>query len=147
MTSTGNAQPHPNRRPGAHGDSELNEREGSGPCSPANPSAGGAAGTLGPELAPLLEILRAGAGEDGLVCPRWRELAGELGVPTRALRRRLIELVRRGALVEVGLSICALPGTPAAILTVGDEPVDILPGPRLPPHDAVHDLPGWVLPW
>jgi hypothetical protein len=145
--STGNAQPLPNPGPGDETPqgSDASDREATGPCSPANPSAGGATGTLGPELAPLLESLRTAADEDGLVCPRWRDLAGTLGVPIRTLRRRLVELVSRGALLAVGVDTYALPGTSAATLSAGEEPHP--PAPRLPPHDAVHDLPGWMLPW
>lgn len=93
-------------------------------------------------LAELLTALRRTADAKGLLAPRVRAVAAELGWTTAAVRGGVAVLVREGRLLAVGAGALALPGTPAAG-HLGTEP----PGPRAPVHDAVHEGTGSTVLW
>lgn len=93
-------------------------------------------------LAELLTALGRTADAEGLVTPRVRAVAAELGWTTVAVRGGVAALVRDGRLLAVGAGALALPGTPAGDLA------DTGPaGPRTPVHDAVHEGTGSAVLW
>ncbi len=89
-----------------------------------------------------LDLLLRDADADGLVAVDVRRMAGELDLTTVAMRALLAQLVEAELILQVGRRVYALAGSRAAHL---EEPEP--PGPRTPPHDAVHEGTGSPLLW
>jgi hypothetical protein len=99
-----------------------------------------------PRTADALAALTAEADAEGLVGVDLRALAAELDLTTVATRALLVALVEDGAVHEVGRRVYALAGSPAVAFAATADPAP-LPGPRTPPHDAVHEGTGSPLLW
>lgn len=96
-----------------------------------------------PRSAGALAALTATADPEGLVSVDLRTLAAELDLTTVAARALLVTLVDEGALCDLGRRVYALAGSRGTALA---DPAG-LPGPRTPPHDAVHEGTGSPLLW
>ena len=97
--------------------------------------------------APAVEVavqwLRDRADDQGVVAPDLRALASSLGTRTVTARALVVALVARGVLRDLGSGAYGLTGSPVVDLA----PQDLPPGPRLAPHDGVHEGSGGVLYW